>query len=401
VAKDARRDLLGDLSDSIRNRARGERSKTLAPWALIGIAFTVLLILGFTQYRTLRLLEGQHVPETSSRMSTVLDLHTERAGSGSQWVVNWNQSSDVVRNSSRGRLSIRDGYVIKKEVELTKAELQSGRLFYTPLTDDVSFRLEVFDLERGKSTSEAIRVLAKVWSDGDLYGSELAAPRPQLTDLSGSRTTLQDLPRKIELRQQSSARTESAATADAERSTPPALKRFTPPAYRQPVVVSRSIDDAPDVPSTAGAAFLGLRSDSQMPALGAGIPPPPAPAAAGLARAVEKSDPIPATVKSSQSPPGSSDISSFREPKLLRRVDPKFPSGRTDLTGTVTVEATIGVDGMAHDLRLVSGSPLLGVAALQAIKEWRYSPALLNGRAIPAPTAIQVRFKPDPALGKR
>jgi protein TonB len=60
--------------------------------------------------------------------------------------------------------------------------------------------------------------------------------------------------------------------------------------------------------------------------------------------------------------------------------------------GIVKLEATIAEDGSIRDLRVVSGPPLLVNAALDAVRQWRYHPTLLNGTAVQVLTEIDVNF---------
>jgi len=60
--------------------------------------------------------------------------------------------------------------------------------------------------------------------------------------------------------------------------------------------------------------------------------------------------------------------------------------------GVVKLEAIIAADGSIRNLRVTSGSPLLVNAALDAVKQWRYQPTLLNGIAVEVLTEIDVNF---------
>ena len=62
------------------------------------------------------------------------------------------------------------------------------------------------------------------------------------------------------------------------------------------------------------------------------------------------------------------------------------------IQGMVRVEGVISRDGMIQKLRVISGHPLLVQAALDAVKQWRYSPTLLNGEAVEVQTTIDVNF---------
>ena len=62
------------------------------------------------------------------------------------------------------------------------------------------------------------------------------------------------------------------------------------------------------------------------------------------------------------------------------------------LAGSVVIDAVVNVEGQVGDLKLVSGHPLLSAAAMDAVREWRYSPYLLNGKPIPRQTRITISF---------
>ena len=80
---------------------------------------------------------------------------------------------------------------------------------------------------------------------------------------------------------------------------------------------------------------------------------------------------------------------------LIQKVQPDYPEQavRTGLQGLVVLQAAIGKDGLVHDLKLISGSWLLGQAACQAVRQWRYKPYFLNGHAVEAQTLVTVDFK--------
>lgn len=79
---------------------------------------------------------------------------------------------------------------------------------------------------------------------------------------------------------------------------------------------------------------------------------------------------------------------------LLEKVLPKYPEQavRSGLQGSVVLEALIGRDGRIQRLKLMQGSFLLGQSAFEAVKQWRYRPYFLNGRAVQAQTLVTVDF---------
>ncbi len=85
------------------------------------------------------------------------------------------------------------------------------------------------------------------------------------------------------------------------------------------------------------------------------------------------------------------------EGMLIHKVVPVYPAiGRAiRLGGTVVLEATISRTGTIENLRVVSGPPLLGQAALDAVKQWRYRPYLLDGEPVEVETTVNVEFRID------
>ncbi|HVW84500.1 MAG TPA: TonB family protein [Bryobacteraceae bacterium] len=80
--------------------------------------------------------------------------------------------------------------------------------------------------------------------------------------------------------------------------------------------------------------------------------------------------------------------------KLLFAPKPQYPSlARTARAqGTVRIQAIIAMDGSIRNLQVISGPSLLVNAAVEAVKQWRYQPTLLNDRAVEVITEIDVVF---------
>ena len=64
------------------------------------------------------------------------------------------------------------------------------------------------------------------------------------------------------------------------------------------------------------------------------------------------------------------------------------------IEGSVILDATIGEDGKVRDLKVLDGHPVLARAAVDAVKQWRYRPYMLNGKPIAMQEQITVSFKP-------
>jgi len=82
------------------------------------------------------------------------------------------------------------------------------------------------------------------------------------------------------------------------------------------------------------------------------------------------------------------------EANLIHDVAPQYPpeAGRARVEGTVVLMAVIGKDGSVQDVRVESGLPLLAQAAIDAVKQWRYRPYLLNGEPVEVDSRITINF---------
>jgi peptidyl-prolyl cis-trans isomerase A (cyclophilin A) len=79
---------------------------------------------------------------------------------------------------------------------------------------------------------------------------------------------------------------------------------------------------------------------------------------------------------------------------LIFKSQPVYPidAKKAGVTGTVVLAATIDTDGAVKELNVVSGPDMLQQAALDAVKEWRYRPYLLNGQPVEVRTTVNIIF---------
>jgi periplasmic protein TonB len=87
-------------------------------------------------------------------------------------------------------------------------------------------------------------------------------------------------------------------------------------------------------------------------------------------------------------------VSKLDEGAILKRVQPVYPAPAraARIQGRVVIAALIDTEGRIVNLHLVSGNPLLVNAAMDAVKQWRYRPYILNSQAIEVETQITVAF---------
>jgi protein TonB len=79
---------------------------------------------------------------------------------------------------------------------------------------------------------------------------------------------------------------------------------------------------------------------------------------------------------------------------LIHKVEPPYPAlaKSARIQGDVVLKAIIDKQGNIQDLQLVSGHPMLVPGAIEAVKQWRYRPYLLNGQPVEVETTITVIF---------
>ena len=84
-----------------------------------------------------------------------------------------------------------------------------------------------------------------------------------------------------------------------------------------------------------------------------------------------------------------------KEPRLITRVDPRYPplAIQTHLQGTVIVDAIIDEHGDVVEVKVVSGPPLLIQSALDAVRHWKYEPTYLNDQPVPVQLNVTVSFR--------
>ena len=156
---------------------------------------------------------------------------------------------------------------------------------------------------------------------------------------------------------------------------------------KAPTVIPKTIAKVKDVPvQTANVGVVGGVAGGvpggQMGGVMGGIiggvmggPPPPPPPKAATPQRIRVGGQVEAA-------------------KLIFNPTPEYPplAKMARIQGTVRLEAIISKDGTIQDLKVLSGHPLLVKSALDAVKQWRYQPTLLNGEPVEVVTEIDVNF---------
>jgi len=172
-------------------------------------------------------------------------------------------------------------------------------------------------------------------------------------------------------------------TVRTEPRRPQAIREMLDSVLREPTEIPRSVSMRPDEPSSnegppsvEGAVWCGA----------------PGGEANSVITEIARATP-PAIVKPVQAQKlrVSSGVAAGM---LVHQVKPQYPpiAVQARIQGTVVLQAVIGKDGTVKDLRLLTGHPMLSPAAIEAVKQWRYRPYLLNGEPVDVDTQINVNF---------
>jgi TonB family protein len=84
----------------------------------------------------------------------------------------------------------------------------------------------------------------------------------------------------------------------------------------------------------------------------------------------------------------------IKAPLKIKDVTPVYPAiaRSAGVGGAVMIEATIGPEGKVIDAKVVRSIPLLDQAALDAVRQWEYTPTLLNGVPVPVLVTVTINF---------
>jgi protein TonB len=115
-----------------------------------------------------------------------------------------------------------------------------------------------------------------------------------------------------------------------------------------------------------------------------------------LSEALDSTRSAPVPVKTFDPPPVKRIRVASRvvEANLIHDVAPQYPpeAGRARIEGTVVLLAVIGTDGSVKDVRVENGLPILAQAAIDAVRQWRYKPYMIDGEPVEVDSRITINF---------
>jgi len=151
-------------------------------------------------------------------------------------------------------------------------------------------------------------------------------------------------------------------------------KEIPPPVDEPPIVGVSGVVGGLGI---SGGVVGGVQGGVAGSILGGVAPPPPPP-------------PPPRPVKREPIRVGGN----VQESKLIKKVEPVYPelAKRARVQGVVILQVTVDEEGNVAEYKVLRGHPLLDDAAITAVKQWKYSPTLLNGEPVPVIATVTVIF---------
>jgi outer membrane biosynthesis protein TonB len=399
------RDLTRDASGSDPNGPPGGRGRSNIIWMILA-SFIILSLVGMGAYvwshqtRAPVLEESEKSrsrpssPDLTKAAPDTLALKVNR--SGNDFEVSWDRQSDAVRQAVDAALMVRDG-TTNRTLRLDGAQLREGKILYSPLFDELNFRLEVV-LNNHKTLAESVTVIG--WNasmssvTGPPAGDLTTALAPAFNPPPGKiprKTPLAEpkqnrTPRNPDAPVDSNSNAVSDAVSNAVSNAPPESPQTKAPERPAPAAV---IPPSP----------LRTLPVEPSPIQGRLTPPPQKPSVAPE---------TPPARAAASTVPQSSTPSKVVQPLPVRKVTPAVsPNVLASLKSggqgrfTISVEVAIDASGNVKNAEIVSvnGQALessvfaIKAAALEAAKAWKFRPGSLDGRSVPSTSTIQFNFR--------
>lgn len=353
-----------------------------------------LIVIGAAAYRLSR--SQAALPRIAQAVDEGVGLQVERHGSDLR--VKWSRTAYMVENARVGILTIKDGQS-EQTLYLDLPQLRTGSVLYTPATDKIHFRLEIFTSD-GKSGSEAVLAVMGRQASPAQGGAAQQTPARVISEalppVSGAAAPRSDSGKKDQIRPANPLATVAIAPK-------PEAKPFTPPAApeRSNETARTIFIDPPAATVDSNVTLPEAAMPAQLPS-----PPPVETAAAQPSRSPEvKAAPASAPAVSQakaeapQKPPAVSET--FVAAVPVRKVNPVIdPTLKFMLSRETTVDVKISIDATG---KVVKAEPVnrdgsiagfIATASVNAARLWTFQPARRGGRALPSDIVVQFKFTP-------
>jgi len=79
---------------------------------------------------------------------------------------------------------------------------------------------------------------------------------------------------------------------------------------------------------------------------------------------------------------------------LIDQPSPAYPASAKGQQGTIVLQVLVGRDGTVQDAKFMQGSLAFARTAIDSVKQWKFRPYIMNGRAVSVETQLTLKFKP-------
>jgi periplasmic protein TonB len=175
--------------------------------------------------------------------------------------------------------------------------------------------------------------------------------------------------------------------------TPTEVPKFTAPIETPPKIEDPGVDVGSDM-GVAGGEVGGVEGGTEGGVQGGTI----GGVVGGVIGGVPEPEATPPPPPPTQAPAPKGPVrvgGQIKEPSKIRNVPPAYPdvAKQARVQGVVVLEAVISPSGEVTNVRVLQGVPLLNDAAAAAVRQWRYTPTLLNGQPVSVVMTVTVNFK--------
>jgi protein TonB len=171
------------------------------------------------------------------------------------------------------------------------------------------------------------------------------------------------------------------------------------PGDKNDVVVKNVSPEKPSPSTPAPAAPVALAGGPSKIVVNSQSPPPAAPVSApNLAVGSNGSSALTALTRpvDTAAPSANLEQSQLVDVQLIRSIPPTYPAiaRARRVTGSVNLKVRVGKDGKVVAVQFLGGPDIFKDAAVDAVRQWQYKPATLNGKPIEQEIDIKLNFKP-------
>jgi TonB family protein len=373
-ARSARRDYPEEVSGlpMVINSTR-KRGHRLLPLVSTGLVF---LLFSAITFAVLAMVGSGSGGGKISQLMRVLfpgtDLGVHVDSQGDKLLLSWNRHNPAVASASDGVLQIFDG-ADHREIKLNSGQVANGAVLYKPVTNDVTFRLEVHGTDQSTAMGslrvlDATRSTANAHTDQPLDLSKNSAPVTAAQTPPPAAKSDANAHRPVLYRNSEKGRVSvPMPLPSGQQKTPPVQEALAPPATSTPATGQKAIRPSPQAPASAGSTINGWDSNA-----------PP------------------------QERDNTADVKTgaFVAPKPVLQVLPDtktLPAGALTQATRVSVEVKVDTTGHVTAARVLNEGATpseLASAAVTAARRWTFEPATMRGEKIASDHTILFEFRP-------